>query len=147
MLLNAQTKQQTVLHTKTDSLRIDSTSIIQNKAMVYFDHTSYNLGQILKDSKLTQKYLFTNIGSAPLFISNVRASCSCTVASYPKQPILPDDTNKIIVKLDTKHLGKFNKTIAVYSNASNNYAEDIGCSRILLKIRWEVVDKIEPNTD
>jgi hypothetical protein len=39
--------------------------------------------------------LFTNTGSTPLVISNVRGSCGCTVTDYTKEPIAPGKTGNV----------------------------------------------------
>jgi len=83
---------------------------------------------------------YTNTGSEPLIITKVRTSCSCTVASYPKMPLQPGDSDKIVLELDANHVGSFNKVVAVYSNAANNYDSSISCAREVVKINWKVIE-------
>ena len=71
---------------------------------------------------------FHNIGNEPLLISDVRTSCHCAVASYPRIPILPDETGDINLDLDTQVLGQFTKSVAVYSNAIHDYDSTINKS-------------------
>ena len=63
------------------------------------------------------EFAFTNDGKEPLILSNVRSSCGCTVPTWPRQPILPGQSEVIKVKYDTKRVGMINKSIHVYSNA------------------------------
>lgn len=118
---------------KTDTVKLKGPAIV-------FETIFKDLGEVVQTSHLVYEYEFTNTGNEALIITNVRTSCSCSVASYTKTPIAKGESDKINVKLDTKILGQFNKTIAVYSNAINHFADDIGQSRIILKIKWTVVE-------
>jgi hypothetical protein len=65
------------------------------------------------------EFVFTNTGTAPLVISEVKKTCGCTVPSWPKEPIKPGATSKIKVHYDTKRIGNINKAITIYSNATD----------------------------
>ena len=119
----------------------DTSKVKPDGSVISFSNTSYNAGNVEEGVNLTHEFEFFNNGNEPLLITNVRASCSCTVASYPKTPILPGDSGKITLDLDTKHSGQFNKVVAVYSNAYNDFDESISSSRIVLKISWSVGKK------
>ncbi len=60
---------------------------------------------------------FTNTGDVPLLITYAKTSCGCLVASWPKQPIPPGESEEIIVKYDSKRIGPINKSITVLTNA------------------------------
>ena len=124
----------------------DSVSINQDETtgpLINFELQFKDLGEVEQNSRLTYEYEFTNTGSEALIITNVRTSCSCSVASYSKTPIAIGNSDIIILKLDTKILGQFTKSIAVYSNAINHFADDIGQSRVILKIKWVVTEEIK----
>jgi hypothetical protein len=130
---------------KSDSVNIiqkkDSVNINQEKAngpKINFELNFKDLGEVLQGSDLSYKFEFSNPGTEELIITNVRTSCHCTVASYPKTPIGKGESESVLVDLDTKTVGEFTKTVAVYSNALNHYADDVGQSRVLLKIKWAV---------
>ena len=129
-----------------DSITIDNTEIIKSDIdstkgpAIEFEINYKDLGEVKKGTELTYKYEFSNSGSEALIIDNVRTNCHCTIASCPKTPLVPGATNYIDLELDTKMLGQFTKTVAVYSNALNHYAEDIGQSRVILKIKWTVLE-------
>lgn len=61
---------------------------------------------------------FTNTGTEPLIITDVKSTCGCTVPTKPTEPILPGKTGKIEVKYNMNP-GPIRKTITVESNASN----------------------------
>ena len=76
---------------------------------------------------------FTNIGDAPLIISNVLSTPGFTIPSKPNDPIMPGKTGKIDVKYSMVP-GPIRKTITVESNAVNY---DGG--RIPVKIKGDVI--------
>ena len=78
----------------------------------------------------TATFTVKNDGDKPLVISNVTTSCGCTVADWTKEPIAPGATGVITSVFDAKALGRFNKSVGVYCNASNR--------PIYLAVRGEV---------
>ena len=104
----------------------------EKKAKIEFKQTEINYGTINKNADGTKIFEFTNTGDAPLIINRVKSSCGCTVPSKPNKPIMPGQSDKIVVKYNTHRVGPFRKTITVYSNASNNV--------VILKIKGKVVD-------
>ena len=104
----------------------------EKQAQIEFKQKEIDYGNIDKNSDGTRVFEFTNTGDAPLIINRVKSSCGCTVPSKPNKPIMPGQTEKIVVKYNTHRVGPFRKTITVYSNAKNNV--------IILKIKGKVVD-------
>jgi hypothetical protein len=67
------------------------------------------------------EFVFKNMGSAPIVITNVRASCGCTTPQWTKEPIPPGQTGTIkAVFNSTGRPGAFNKSITVTSNATES---------------------------
>ena len=89
--------------------------------------------ELLK-KELTEKkiFKFTNTGNIPLIISQVKASCGCTIPKKPNKPILPGEKGEIEVKYDTRRVMPFKKTITVGSNAET--------PSVLLFIKGNVID-------
>ncbi|GAB4311480.1 MAG: DUF1573 domain-containing protein [Bacteroidales bacterium] len=102
-----------------------------NAPVITFDKMVHDYGEIPKGGDGTCEFKFKNEGKEPLILSNVRSSCGCTVPSWPRQPILPGESNVIKVKYDTKRVGIINKSIYVYSNAKT--------SPVTLKIKGKVL--------
>ncbi|MDR1876461.1 MAG: DUF1573 domain-containing protein [Flavobacteriaceae bacterium] len=98
---------------------------------ISFTQDQIDYGTIKKGSDGKQIFKFTNTGDKPLIISNVKSSCSCSVPSWTKSPVLPGKTGEITVQYDTKNIGKFSKSVEVFSN-------DVTFSRKLLRIKGEV---------
>ena len=52
-------------------------------------------------------------------ISNVAATCGCTVPSWPKEPVAPGKTAEIKVSFNSAgKMGKQNSVVRIYSNAT-----------------------------
>lgn len=81
------------------------------------DPLVWNYGNIENASTGLRIFKFTNTGEAPLVITNAKGSCGCTVPSYPKEPIMPGESNEIRVKYDTKRTGAFTKYVTLTTNA------------------------------
>lgn len=105
----------------------DSTLIIK------FASTVHDYGTIEQGSDGSCNFVFTNTGQTPLVLSNVRASCGCTVPTWPREPILPGKEGSIKVVYNTNLIGSFNKSISVNSNAKNK--------EVILNIKGSVIQK------
>ncbi len=86
-------------------------------AKIQFKSETIDYGEIEKGSNGVRVFEFTNVGTAPLVISNVKSSCGCTIPKKPEGPIQPGKTGKIEVKYDTNRVGPIRKAITVTSNA------------------------------
>lgn len=87
---------------------------------IQFKSNVVNYGKIPHYSNGAREFNFTNTGTKPLLITNVVGSCGCTVPTWPKQAIKPGASGKITVKYATDRVGKFSKSVLVYSNAKNS---------------------------
>ena len=83
-----------------------------------FDDVQLDLGTIGPKDKKSMVFTFENIGSSPLLITKATASCGCTVAKYPKQPIPPGGKGQIeaVYRANKSNLGYQHKTITVETN-------------------------------
>jgi hypothetical protein len=90
------------------------------KEAIVFTALTYDYGTIGIGSPGKCEFKFTNTMKKPLVIHNVKPSCGCTVANWPKEPIMPGKTGVIKLDYNTKIPGTFNKTITVSSNAANS---------------------------
>lgn len=88
-----------------------------NAPVISFEKTEHDYGTLVQHGDGNSEFKFINEGKEPLILSNVRSSCGCTVPQWPRQPILPGESESIKVKYDTKRIGIINKTVTVYSNA------------------------------
>jgi hypothetical protein len=91
-----------------------------NEAEIKFDKTSHDFGIFTEsNSKVTCTFTFTNTGNKLLVIHHAIASCGCTVPEYPKEPIKPGESGKIVVTYngEGRFPGHFRKSITIRSNA------------------------------
>jgi hypothetical protein len=87
--------------------------------VITFKEKSIDFGDLTQGDKVSHTFQLTNTGTAPLVISNVAATCGCTVPSWPKEPIAPGKTAEIQVSFNsTGKMGKQNSVVRIYSNAS-----------------------------
>ncbi|MBR6417265.1 MAG: DUF1573 domain-containing protein [Bacteroidales bacterium] len=98
---------------------------------IEFSEQEHNYGTLQKGGDGNCEFVFTNNGNEPLILSNVKASCGCTVPTWTKEPIMPGQKGSIKVRYNTNNIGAFTKTITVTSNA-------VDSPRIVLKIRGKV---------
>ncbi|HCS19362.1 MAG TPA: DUF1573 domain-containing protein [Bacteroidetes bacterium] len=92
----------------------------EKAAEISFQTTTHEFGTILEGTQATVDFEFVNKGDAPLVLSNVSASCGCTIPTWPKEPIMPGQSGKITaVYNSTGRVGSFTKSITVTSNAKN----------------------------
>jgi len=82
--------------------------------------TAHDYGSIVYGANGKVEFNFTNKGTTPLIISDVKSSCGCTTPSWSKEPIEPGKQGTITVVYNTTLPGPFNKTVVVYSNANNS---------------------------
>ena len=85
-----------------------------------FTVDNYDFGTINEGQVVENNFVFKNTGSSDLIITDVQASCGCTVAEYPKLPVKSMQEGVIKVKFNSrgKH-GKQEKTIAITANTKN----------------------------
>ena len=109
----------------------------QNFAILALKTNSFDFGRILEDNgKVVHRFLFSNTGSGPLLITNVRTTCGCTVPSWSKHPVPPGDEGFVEVEFNPEgHQGAFHKTIQIQSTAQN--------SNMFLTIMGSVIPPLE----
>lgn len=73
-------------------------------------------GEVVLGEKVKSVIKVKNAGTYPLILSEVKGSCSCTIADYPKDPIAPGKSAEIKAEIETKSLGKLTKDIRIQSN-------------------------------
>lgn len=102
-----------------------------NGPEITFEKTVHDYGTVAYKGDGKCEFKFTNTGKEPLILTNVRSSCGCTVPKWPREPILPGQSEVIHVEYKTNRIGRINKTITVQSNAQT--------SSVVLRIKGEVL--------
>lgn len=104
-----------------------------------FDIMTIDYGTIDKGGDPIRKFKFTNAGNEPLIIKTAKGSCGCTVPTYPKEPILPGESNVIEVRYDTQRVGAFQKQVTLTTNEPGEEK--------VLTIKGEVKDNAPVNSN
>lgn len=83
-----------------------------------FDSTSRSMGRIAEGVQVEKIYGFENTGKTDLVLTDVRASCGCTVAKgWPRMPVPPGGRGEITVAFNSEgRPGMQHKTITVVAN-------------------------------
>lgn len=96
----------------------------------------YDFGKVAEGEIVEYSYRFKNTGTNPLVVSNVSASCGCTVPEKPEAPIKPGETGFIKVKFNSEaRVGVAHKSITVLSNAAPSFPQ--------LLLKGEVTAKVK----
>lgn len=89
---------------------------------ISFKETEHDFGEIFQGEKVSYSFRFKNTGKSDLIISDVGASCGCTVPEYPQEPIKPGEEGSILVTFNSGNREGFQKkTVTVVSNTQPNY--------------------------
>ncbi len=77
----------------------------------------HDFGTVPEGPSVSFDYEFKNICKEPITLTNVQASCGCTIPTWSRDPILPKKTSKITATFSTQgRPGPFTKQITVTSN-------------------------------
>lgn len=83
----------------------------------WIDSAQQDLGTIKEGLTPEITWRFRNTGNKPLVIENASASCGCTVAEKPQEPILPGEEGAIKAKFTSEgRPGPSNKQVVVTAN-------------------------------
>lgn len=83
------------------------------------NHNIVDCGQTLFMKPITAEFILKNDGNKPLVINDVRTSCGCTTAEFPKGSIAAGESFTIKTTYDGKQMGQFTKQVALFTNTSD----------------------------
>lgn len=88
-----------------------------NVPKIQLVETLYNFGEITEGGLVKHNYKFKNTGKTPLIITDVQTTCGCTVPSWNKNPIQPNEVDEISVEFNSEGKeGKMDKPITIIAN-------------------------------
>ena len=114
------------------------TTVDPNAPAFEFETDVIDYGKIEQNADGLRVFKFKNTGKSPLIISRIQSSCGCTVPKKPEDPIMPGKNGEIEVKYATNRIGGFNKSITIYSNATEP-TKSLRIKGIVLKPESDVV--------
>ena len=92
----------------------------------WVDSAAQDLGTITQGQILEVSWRFKNTGNKPLVVSSVSASCGCTVAEKPEQPVAPGATGLIKAKFDSNgHENEQHKEVYVTANTQGTTTHNL----------------------
>lgn len=84
----------------------------------------HNYGTIKDGDVVEHTFTFKNVGKGNLIISDVKASCGCTIPEWSKEPVRPGSGGEIKVKFDSSNKAggdmEVIKTVTVVANTNPN---------------------------
>ena len=105
------------IRSKSIEERIDRS--IPATSVLWLDSTQ-NLGNLMEGTVVDVQFRFKNTGNKILVITDVAASCGCTVPEKPEKPIAPGAEGVIKATFDSKNrIGTNHKVITVILNTEN----------------------------
>ena len=107
---------------------------VQNGPEIEFENVVHDYGDVPYNGNGECEFRFTNTGNEPLLVQKPKSSCGCTIPSWPKEPILPGESEVIKVTYRTNRVGTINKTVTVTSNAISN-------PTVVLRIKGRVLEQ------
>lgn len=105
---------------------------------IQFEKLEHNYGDVpynANEGYVECEFHFTNTGNEPLILQKPKSTCGCTVPSWPKEPILPGNSDVIKVTYRSTKVGKIDKSITVNSNAKEN-------ATVILHISGKVLEQV-----
>lgn len=93
----------------------------EKQPVITFDKTEHEFGTILQGEVVTYSFHFSNTGTMPLIVSDVKTSCGCTIGDFSREPIAPGKDGYIKATYDSKgHHGFQSRSLTVVSNTNPN---------------------------
>ncbi len=91
----------------------------KDQPVLTFEHDHWDFKNMIEGEVVEHDFTFKNTGGKALLISDVQASCGCTIPEWPRQPIRPGEEGKIKIRFNSN--GKADlveKHVTIISNAS-----------------------------
>lgn len=87
-------------------------------AAIVWDETEHHFGTLEEaDGIVSHRFSFVNSGNDSVTIKQIRTSCGCTTADYPKSPVAPGDSACLTVSYDPEmRPGQFDRSISVITD-------------------------------
>lgn len=109
----------------------------QNKGVLEFINNDFDFGEIKEeDGPAIHEFEFENKGTAPLIISNVKASCGCTTPGWSKEPVLPGERGFVKAQYNPRNRpGNFRKTLTITTNGEPTVVRAYIKGKVIPKVK------------
>ncbi|MFT4677951.1 MAG: hypothetical protein ACI84C_001039 [Flavobacteriales bacterium] len=103
------------------TLTLNSAAVHGQFAEFLFEDGVHKFPKTEEGDQLSHTFNFENTGDAPLIISSYKVECTCTIAAYSKEPILPGAKGSVVVTFDTNEkIGWQYRQIDLYANTKKS---------------------------
>jgi hypothetical protein len=93
-----------------------------NVDVLSLKENAHNFGKIPQGRPAVYNFTIANMGSTPLKLDNVQASCGCTTPEWSRDPIAPGASANIRVGYNAYAEGTFTKTVTIFYNGGKTKA-------------------------
>lgn len=96
-----------------------SSDILVNnsKAKIEFLNDLHNFGKLEAGEQIGFSFKFKNSGTGSLVIDSIQSDCGCLEISYPKENVLPNESNYVDILFNSAgETGRVFRQIKVFSN-------------------------------
>lgn len=109
----------TATTSRSKSTESDNNMARKTTDIQIIDSASFNFGTIKAGDTVTHVFYFKNVGQVPMIITNVTASCDCTLANFTDSLIAPSQIDSIVAIFSSKKgmKGIQSKTITMNYNS------------------------------
>ncbi len=84
---------------------------------IEFNETEHDFGEIVNGTPVSTVFTYTNVGRAPLVVTDIKSTCGCTVPqNWSKDPLAPGATAQFTVNFNGKGANKVTKSITLTTN-------------------------------
>ena len=100
---------------------VNSALVFAQDAEFSFVDDTHKFGRVDEGPLLKHTYYFTNTGTEPMVITDMKVSCTCTKYRFPLKPVMPGAQDSIMVSFDTVgKIGFQDRTLNIYANTKKN---------------------------
>lgn len=91
------------------------------EAEFFFPETEYKFPKTDEGELLKHDFVFKNVGTEPLFITNIKVNCMCTKYRFPLKPVMPGAQDTIHVSFDTQGKAGYQiRDLEIFANTPKN---------------------------
>lgn len=116
----AESKDEHAGHAHATTVPVSATAKLDEKKvadLLSVNKEMHDFGKIPQGKPVTYSFEVTNIGTVPVKISNVQASCGCTTPEWDKENSIPaGSSTKITVGFNAQAEGPFTKPVTITYN-------------------------------
>lgn len=109
----------------------------QNLGILEFTETTHDFGEIKEeDGPAIHEFEFVNKGTAPLLITNVKASCGCTTPDWTREPVMPGEKGFVKAQYNSRNRpGTFRKSLTITTNGQPSVVRAYISGKVIPRVR------------